>query len=41
MARGKRVVRGHGEGEPEGILAVEIEPEQPFLSDETERLVEG
>lgn len=41
MARGKRVVGGHGESEAECILAVKVEPEQPLLSDKTERFVQG
>jgi hypothetical protein len=41
VVRRKRVVWGYGEGEAEGIFAIEVKPEQPLLSDETERLVEG
>jgi len=41
VTRGKRVVRGNGEDEAEGIFAVEVETEQPFLSDETERFVQA
>ena len=41
VIRRKRVVWGYGEGKTEGIFAVEVKPEQPLLSDETERLVEG
>jgi len=35
----ERVIRGNGEGEAECVFAVEVEPEQPLLSDKTEGLV--
>jgi hypothetical protein len=41
MVRWKRVVGSHRKTEAEGVFAVEIEPEQPLLSDKTEGLVQG
>ena len=41
VVRRERVVGGHGEGEPECVFAVEVEPEQPLLSDKTEGFVQG
>jgi len=41
MVGWKRVVGGHGEGEAECVFTVEVESEQPLLSDKTEGFVQG
>ena len=39
MVGWERVVGGHGEGEAECVFAIEVESEQPLLSDKTEGFV--